>query len=213
MHHIFAMQCSCVPVFLPQAVSQTASTTSFMPMRRSRMACQVRRACTTACLSATDSQSERWGSNDQLHADVQKQYAMPGQEGIHLGLASCHRQPVRQMGQQLHAGAQKQDAMLVRRGHAPRERMATRVSVLGRRAMVSALRRPPLKSSRADAGPTWGISVSATISCFTPANARDCTQHRCSLIQLGRETLIAPKRCTLPLFLGWGTMITQNTAA
>ena len=63
------------------------------------------------------------------------------------------------------------------RGSAPRERMATRVSVLGRRAMVSALRRPPLKSSRAEAGPTWGISVSATISCFTPASARDCKQH------------------------------------
>jgi hypothetical protein len=49
--------------------------------------------------------------------------------------------------------------------------------VLGRRAMVSALRRPPLKSSRAEAGPTWRISVSATISCFTPASARDCKQH------------------------------------
>ena len=45
-------------------------------------------------------------------------------------------------------------------------------------SMTSAVRRPSLKSLRAEDCPTWGISVSATMSCFTPFRARVCSQSR-----------------------------------
>ena len=45
-------------------------------------------------------------------------------------------------------------------------------------AMTSAVRRPSLNSFRADDAPTCWISVSATMSCLTPANARDCKNPR-----------------------------------
>ena len=42
-------------------------------------------------------------------------------------------------------------------------------------AMTPAVRRPSLKSFLAEDAPMCWISVNATMSCFTPANARDCT--------------------------------------
>ena len=46
-------------------------------------------------------------------------------------------------------------------------------------AMTSAVRRPLLKRRLAEEAPMCCISVSATMSCFTPWKARDCTGTAC----------------------------------
>ena len=68
-------------------------------------------------------------------------------------------------------------------------------------AMTSAVRRPSLNRRLAEEAPMCCISVSATMSCFTPWKARNCTGTACK-----NQTVVKQCACLLVdmcLLLNW----------